>query len=468
VLSGGCNGSEEPGKLSREELLKPSTCEECHADHYREWSGSMHAYASEDPVFTAMNARGQEETGGALGAFCVNCHAPMAVREGATEDGLNLSTLPEELQGITCYFCHNVDSVEGTHNNPLVLANDTTMRGGIPEPVENSAHHSEYSRLFDASDVMESSKLCGTCHDIVVPKELTGAPEDVHLERTYEEWRTSLFAQPDSGPLSCGDCHMDGVPNVPVADAENVPVRDARHKHDFPGVDVAVTDFPQKQEQLAAVQRFLETTLRSEICVSQTGFIRVSLENVTAVHNVPSGASQDRRLWVEVRGFDFMGQETFTAGIPPEGTAVADIDGQEGTWLLRDRTFDAAGEPAHMFWDVATVERATLLAPITISPLDPEYHREIDSRTYQFPGLPSRVIMTIKMQPIGRDVLEDLVASRHLDPSIVDAMPTFDLRPNRLTEPAAQWTLEWTDQRAQAEGYVVSDSLCLETARQKR
>ena len=40
----------------------------------------MHAYAAEDPVFLAMNARGQRETKGALGDFCVKCHAPMAVQ----------------------------------------------------------------------------------------------------------------------------------------------------------------------------------------------------------------------------------------------------------------------------------------------------------------------------------------------------------------------------------------------------
>ena len=31
-------------------------------------------------VFLAMNERGQRETGGQLGPFCVNCHAPLAVR----------------------------------------------------------------------------------------------------------------------------------------------------------------------------------------------------------------------------------------------------------------------------------------------------------------------------------------------------------------------------------------------------
>ena len=64
----------------------------------------MHAYASTDPVFLAMNQRGQRETNGELGSFCVQCHAPMALRTGATTDGLNLKTLPEHLQGVTLFL----------------------------------------------------------------------------------------------------------------------------------------------------------------------------------------------------------------------------------------------------------------------------------------------------------------------------------------------------------------------------
>ena len=65
---------------SLDQMLDPETCNQCHQTHYSDWSGSMHAYASDDPVFIAMNARAQRETNGAVGSFCVNCHAPMAVR----------------------------------------------------------------------------------------------------------------------------------------------------------------------------------------------------------------------------------------------------------------------------------------------------------------------------------------------------------------------------------------------------
>ena len=117
-----------------EALQDPATCETCHPDHHRQWSGSMHAYAAEDPVFVAMNARGQRETGGALGDFCVRCHAPMAVELGLTSDGLDLESVPDHLRGVGCYFCHQVTDVAGEANNPLVLAHDGRMRGRLTTP----------------------------------------------------------------------------------------------------------------------------------------------------------------------------------------------------------------------------------------------------------------------------------------------------------------------------------------------
>src|SRR5882724_9881689 len=81
-LSAGASGCSEKrapeAELSRAQLLDPESCRGCHEDYYTEWAASMHAYASRDPVFLAMNRRGIEETSGALGNFCVKCHAPMA------------------------------------------------------------------------------------------------------------------------------------------------------------------------------------------------------------------------------------------------------------------------------------------------------------------------------------------------------------------------------------------------------
>src|SRR3954453_15291547 len=81
-LGGGCDGT---GGAKFSNLTDPASCKGCHPSHYDEWAGSMHAYASDDPVFLAMNRRAQRDNP-ATGTFCVQCHAPVAVREGLTQD----------------------------------------------------------------------------------------------------------------------------------------------------------------------------------------------------------------------------------------------------------------------------------------------------------------------------------------------------------------------------------------------
>jgi hypothetical protein len=235
----GCAQGETPTSntyLSQEQLLDPRTCQSCHPTQYDEWALSNHARAAQDPLFLAMNQRGQREAG--IGDFCVKCHAPMAVRTGATTDGLNLASLPSSLQGVTCYFCHSVDAVEGTHNNPLRLASDAVMRGALPEPLATPAHGSGYSALHDR-DRLESSSLCGACHDIV-------NDHGTHLERTFAEWQGSVFSQPVVGN-SCGQCHMDQSQELRIAGAGPGAMPRRLHSHLFPAVDLPLEREPEPE-----------------------------------------------------------------------------------------------------------------------------------------------------------------------------------------------------------------------------
>lgn len=426
LLAGGCP-KEEGSLLTKDELLDPKTCQRCHASHYEEWSGSMHAYASTDPIFRAMNARGQRETQGQLGSFCVQCHAPMALRLGATVDGLNLDEVPEPLQGVTCYFCHSVDAVEGNHNNPLRLSDDGVMRGGIARPVDNGVHRAAYSPLHDRNR-LESATLCGSCHDIMTPS-------GVHLERTFEEWRSSVFADPDNdGQLSCSRCHMKGRDDI-AADFEGVPLRRV-HDHSFPGVDVALTPAPEMEAQRAGVQDELDTTLLSQICHTfGESVIEVSLENVAAGHRFPSGAAQDRRAWVEVTAYA-QGQVVMQSGAFADDEAIsAEADPQ--LWVMRDRMFDANGEEVHMFWEAASVESQLLPPSTTLRPTDEGYVDPHVTRSYIVPVPVDRITVRVRMRPVDFPLVDELVASGDLDPEVRDAIPTFTLRASEL-----EWRLE--------------------------
>ncbi|MCP4500784.1 MAG: hypothetical protein GY822_12555 [Deltaproteobacteria bacterium] len=414
-------------ELSHDDLMDPETCRQCHASHVEEWESSMHAYAGRDPVFLAMNARGQRETDGALGDFCLRCHVPLAVSAGVTTDGLNLDDVDDNLKGVNCYFCHTVKGTAGDANNPLLREDDDLMRGAIPAPIENSAHAMVFSPMHDRKSPL-SSTMCGSCHDVV-------NGHGVRLEATFAEWKDSLFGRDGPEGLSCGDCHMKGR-DAPIVGFADAPVR-RMHSHLFAAVDVALDDVTPGQElQRAEIQRSLDTTLFAEVCVENVGGgteIQVTLENFAAGHSFPSGASMDRRAWVEVEAF--LGTNAvFQSGVVDAETSVHDAAlADPQLWQFRSTVF-AEGEEVHMFWNVDEKQDALLLGAQGINLLDPKYEDVHQSFRYFYVGLlPDEVKMAVHLRPIGLDVLDDLVQSGDLEQAVKARMPTFTLRSTELT-----------------------------------
>ena len=455
-----CGGGGDTSK-SIAELQDPNTCMECHPKHVVQWQGSMHAYASEDPVFVAMNQRGQRETNGALGTFCVQCHAPMAVQLGLT-DGTTFdpAALPPAAKGITCYFCHNVASIKDTHNNGLVLANDQTMRGGVSDPVSSPAHRSSYDKLMDSDT--NDSELCGSCHDVVTPR-------NVALERTFQEWQTTFFAQHDPDHhLSCGACHMRSSTDV-IADAPGLSVKSrARgfHEHLWPGIDQALTDFPETEAQAASIKRDLDSSISiigptplgsvfqpGGICLDPPGVLRVRMDSINLAHAWPSGAAQDRRAWLEVIAYDQAGARLFGSGevadnadpeiadptMDPRPVACNAQLGNPNLFGLWDRTFKDDGSPAHFFWDVATVQSQLLAPPTT---LDKNAAAFDHSSTAcfdvggSFPAI-AKITARVRIRPMSYALLDDLVGSGDLAADIAGRMKTLD-----IVGATSTWTVE--------------------------
>jgi nitrate/TMAO reductase-like tetraheme cytochrome c subunit len=429
VTTGACGGSS--GGPTFANLTDPAACKSCHPTHYEEWSGSMHAYAADDPVFRAMNSRAQRENP-ATGTFCVNCHAPVAVREGLTTDGLNLDQVPQEKRGVTCYFCHSAEKVDGTHNNPLVLADDGTLFGPFSDPASGTPHKAKYSPLFDGATA-QSASACGSCHDI---QNLQGA----HVERTFEEWQGTLFAAMPGGQ-SCADCHMPGRDGT----ASTVSSKVRRlHSHLFPGVDLAVGDFPtdspQNAAQQAATQAFLDTVVQGTICLNQlAGRIELTLDNVGAGHGWPSGATPDRRGWIELTAYagdQVIYESGGTAALPLEASPDPDL------WLLRDCLFDAAGNELTMFWQPTTVTGNGLPGPVVQNVSDPTSFSRTHLKQIYPSGdgtlaqVPTRITARVHLQAVGDDVLRDLVTSGDLDPSVPAQIARYQLGGGAV--------LEWT------------------------
>jgi hypothetical protein len=432
------DGDELPA-LTREELQNPESCKDCHPKHYEQWSASMHAYAAADPVFLAMNKRGQAETGGTLGPFCVSCHAPMAVQAGMT-DFANVESLPPQLKGVTCYFCHNAIGVGDKHvNGNVLLANDNVMRAAVSNPVEPTTHKVAYSTFHDPRN-HESSLLCGTCHDL---ENSLG----VRLERTYEEYQGSIFASDDPSTYrACPDCHMtrlrggrQQIAEKTGRSGDNVLARDV-HEHLWQAVDVPLTAWPHADAMRSAVGSCnLPAAMSAYITLSREagplGQLTVELEADTG-HMFPSGAAQDRRLWMELIAYDQNLSELYRMGQVGEQELEETGPGQHPC-MFREYLADANGHETHDFWEAATITKSKLM-PVTPkgTAIGPRTHTatcNFRPPVAQSQVAPAFVDMRLRMRPMGMDVLNDLVSTGHLAPDVPAQMPTFTVFSRRAT-----------------------------------
>ncbi len=405
-----CASCADRDAVDRDALMDPAYCASCHPDHYREWQGSMHAYASEDPVFVAIEGLGQDDTGGAIGTLCLGCHAPMAVWSGAATTAAELDGLPRAMLGVTCYACHQIDAVEGDANGALHYAGDGAFRGATADPVDTPAHGQIYAALADGTR-RESAGACGACHDVKVPG-------GVHLERTFAEWRDSVFAADGPGFLSCGACHMPGRDGL-AADVAGAPQR-RLHDHRMPGIDVALSPWPETAAQLAGIQRDLGAALMSALCVTPEAGLSavVTLDNIQIGHAWPSGVTHARRAWVELRAFTEDAAE-------PVWT--------DDAWRFGTHLYDADGAPVADPWHAAEVGGELLPFAVTADPSDPRFYHAVN-RTYVIPAAADRVELRVLIQPVGLDVLDRLIAAGRLDPDVRDRMPTHE-----VTHAARTW-----------------------------
>lgn len=323
---------------------KAESCAVCHPNHFEEWSGSMHAYAMKDPVWAAVRDLGQSAYTNSLAQACVPCHSIVATLTGEAPWGpLDFDAMSSQsLEGVGCDMCHVVTSISRLNNGGMVLTPGRTKFGTIADPVANPAHESEYHPLY------AESEYCGACHDFVTAG---GFP----LETTYREWKGGFREEWPTGGFAttgktCNDCHM------PTYIGRATPESPERvlHRHTFPGVDLALIDFPQKEEQLALTTALLRAALTMTVtapdpAVGESRFeFEVHLTNDKTGHDVPSGVPFNREMWLSVVVRDATGSVLFSSGqLNEELDIIADpyLFNAQATMLRAD------GTPTGAVWE---------------------------------------------------------------------------------------------------------------------
>lgn len=296
--------------VSLDDFTPSETCAGCHPTHYAEWRTSVHASAMHDPVFQGLVAVRQADLAGTQDPFCTQCHSPIGTRALDVSAGFDFAALDAiTLEGVSCETCHRVSEVVRTHSAGLRLDPGGPMRGPIEDPIESGFHDTAPTEL------LSGAAFCGTCHDVF---EVSGLP----LERPYTEWLPSPAAA-DARP--CQSCHMPTSAGVAgtSASGDDGPER-TLHSHRFVGVDVPMIEGWLTADEEATLRADIDALLQSSGSVvldlpdtavgGETLDLVVTVRNELDAHNLPTGTTFNRQVWLEVTVTDATGRVVYETG----------------------------------------------------------------------------------------------------------------------------------------------------------
>ena len=332
----------ESGKpVPADSFEDPTVCGGCHTDIYRQWKGSMHSAAFIDPVFHALWKLGAQETDGLTDNLCGGCHAGVGIVSNDLvfkDNEFQTSDIAKE--GVHCDLCHTIKASSfletPTHepeNASFILAPGDVKRGPYKDS-DSPYHETAYSELHTKSE------FCANCHQVFHPV------SNFHIERTYDEWKYSVYAQKG---IQCQDCHMMPVekaieaaktlqkPINPGKVATTGPHRDNMFTHEFVGANFTVPALLDNKKHAGIAKKRLQSAAEltvsapSSAAKSTIATLAVKVTNVGAGHNLPTSLTEVRQMWLDVKVTDSKGNNIFRSG---------DLD-EQGNLINDPRVFNA-------------------------------------------------------------------------------------------------------------------------------
>ena len=348
----------------------PEVCGGCHTEIYAQWKGSMHSNAWTDPIYRAALNAISKASGGKADKFCMGCHTPIGVVTGeATPSGAGMSAIAN--RGVQCDVCHNISRSTGIGNGAYVL---TPLLHGRPlkfGPFNDAAspyHDTAYSKLH------ERSEFCGQCHDVTHP--FNRFP----IERTYSEWRDSVYA---GAGVQCQDCHMKPAPGKATPFSKE---RERIYTHFFVGGNALVTAMMGADTHAKLAEDMLRSAARVEIMTppalvaGQINHVRLRVTNIGAGHKLPTGFPEGREMWLDFRVVDEKGEVLYRLGTVKNGQTEA------GTQTFRVVLGDKDGRVV----DLNVLDADRILYDTR---LEPKGSKDVE---YVF-GLPERVAGKVEL-----------------------------------------------------------------------
>lgn len=384
-------------------FISPETCGGCHDEIYKQWKGSMHNLSLADKIYieAALDGlKGLTDKGEIEEAeLCQKCHTPVGFITGypkKTSD--NIKKIPElASKGIQCDFCHSITGAKEIYNAMYKYApgNGEENPGIKRGPFKDSAadyHKSEYSEFHTKSE------FCGTCHDV------KHVAFGTWLETTFHEWEKSPYKK--SG-VQCQDCHMYQRPGHPATGStprEKNPgtaaagsvKRDHIFTHYFAGGNTAIP-LMNKNKTLA---KMAEDRLKNAVVIKidpkpDGNKIVVRLLNNGAGHEVPTGLTNVRQVWLKMIVKDNKGKVIFKTGVPDSKGYISDNS------IIYNTVFgDGKGKPVDNVAKAKEILKDRRLKPMQelVEKIDPgSFEGKISVEvSLLYSGMPQKVADSLK------------------------------------------------------------------------
>ena len=291
----------------------PRVCSGCHWDKYSDWSRSQMSRSYTGDFFQAQFFKSalrdgvQDPDVKGVHEGCFGCHspsaylsgdipAPPAVRADNFWDQRSGDRYMAE-RGVFCDFCHTIEGYEGyskgrepfLHNYQSAATPEVDPKRADLEFPWSPYHETELSELH------EEAEFCGICHN-----ELN--PHGLWIKATHLEYLKGPYPNKN---IVCQDCHMPPRQGKP---AKMGPARDENSEHWFGG---GFTTFVQGAAKVSIHLDIYELKGGQKV-----GF-DVEVYDVATGHKFPTGASEERDVWLHVGVYDMEGNELDHIKVPP-------------------------------------------------------------------------------------------------------------------------------------------------------
>lgn len=356
-------------------LQDSASCATCHQESYKEWKASAHALSAVgDPIY-----ENHEETFAVpeLGedgiSFCAGCHTPEALVTGSVGK-TKWTSSKYERAGTSCIICHAIGDV---YNDPKQGVPADASYIFTPERVQiYPFNQDEYKVLQDyliratpkrhaadlSATLYKEAQYCSTCHT-------QAAPNGKVEQDTYKEWVDSPYGDPNSREFAtCITCHMAAVPGEPQKiiggqTTNGGKVKEQVLNHRFVGANQALPYLYGDKEMFDLTEKMLRSAAEIDIVdVKSSGEqldFKVKVTNKGAGHNLPTGATDLRQLWIDVEVIDAKGNILFASGKLDEKKEI-----KPGAVIFHSKFYDKEGKliDHHQVWRIERRED-NLIAP---------------------------------------------------------------------------------------------------------